>query len=135
YLNIFGKPNYMLEKALGDMIHQGDIFRYQRKSQKIINERKGMFAQLLNTYFKNKITFNTPTSGLGFWIQFNDPLSLTQLQKAAREKGLLIPSICLYQNRTLTALRLSFAHLNQQDMEETIRLLKESYQEIIIDHL
>lgn len=131
YLNIFGKPNYMLEKALGDMIHQGDIFRYQRKSQKMINERKGMFAQLLNTYFKNKITFNTPASGLAFWIQFNDPLALTQLQKTAREKGLLIPSICLYQNRTLTALRLSFAHLHQQDMEETMRLLKESYQEVI----
>src|SRR5690606_13871750 len=131
YLNIFGKPNYMLEKALGDMIHQGDIFRYQRKSQKMINERKGMFPQLLNTYFKNKITFNTPASGLAFWIQVNDPLSLTQLQKTEREKGLLIPSICQYQNRTLTALRLSFARLHQQDMEETMKLLKESYQEVI----
>jgi len=131
HLNIFGKPNFMLEKALGEIIHQGDIFRYQRKSHKIIGERKEMFAQLLDTYFKNCVTFSIPTSGLAFWIRFNKPFPLAQLQKKAREKGLLIPRICLYQNRTITALRLGFAHLNPQDMEESLRLLSEAYQEVV----
>lgn len=127
YLNIFGKPNFMLEKTLGDIIHQGDILRYQRKSQKVIGERKALFAQLLNTYFKNQITFNIPVSGLAFWIRFNDSFSLTHLQAKAKEKGLLIPGICLYQNRSITALRLGFAHLSPQDMEEAVKILNEAY--------
>ncbi|RXJ51492.1 PLP-dependent aminotransferase family protein [Gelidibacter gilvus] len=132
YLNIFGKPDEMMEKALGELIHQGDIHRYQRKSKKTIAERKEIAAGLLHSYFKNKITFSMPSSGLAFWIQFKFPISLTLLQKTARKKGLSIPSICLYQNRTVTALRLGFAHLNQQEMEEAVKLLYEAYLETIL---
>lgn len=131
YLNIFGKPDLMMQKALGEIIHQGDIHRYQRKSKKVIAERKEIFAGLLNVHFKNQITFNIPVSGLAFWIQFNKSFSLTHLQKRAREKGLFIPSICLYQNRTVTALRLGFAHLNQQEMEEALKMLDKAYREVV----
>ncbi|MCZ4318415.1 PLP-dependent aminotransferase family protein [Aequorivita viscosa] len=131
YLNIFGKSDSIMEKALGEIIHQGDIHRYQRKAKKIIIERKEMFGQLLNVYFGQRIIFTIPHSGLAFWIQFNDAFSLKNLQTRAKEKGLLIPSICLYQNRSLTALRLGFAHLNQQEMEEIVKLLSEAYFEVI----
>jgi len=131
YLNIFGKPDSMMEKALGELIHQGDIHRYQRKSKKVITERKELFAQLLHNHFKNRITFTIPDSGLAFWIRFKDFFPLTHLQKKAREKGLLIPSICLYQNRTITALRLGFAHLNPQEMEEAVKILGEGYWEVV----
>ena len=127
YLNIFGKPNLMMEKALGEIIHQGDIHRYQRKSKKIIAERKELFAALLHSHFQNRITFTIPPSGLAFWIRFKDGFSLTQLQKKARDKGLFIPSICLYQNRSLTALRLGFAHLNADEMAEAIKILEQAY--------
>lgn len=130
YLNIFGKPDVLIEKALGELIHQGDIYRYQRKSRKVIAERKELFSQLLNTYFKNEIIFTIPSSGLAFWIRFKNKFSLISLQKKAREKGLFIPSICLYQNRSTTGLRLGFAHLNPQEMEEAVKLLIESYLEV-----
>lgn len=131
YLNIFGKPDSMMEKALGELIHQGDIHRYQRKSTKVIAERKETFAGLLRTHFKNEITFTVPVSGLAFWIQFKNPVSLTDLQKRAKEKGLFIPMTCLYQNRTVTALRLGFAPLNQQEMHDAVQLLGEAYFEVI----
>jgi len=131
YLNIFGKPDTMMDKALRELIHQGDIHRYQRKSKKVIAERKEMFAELLNRHFKNNIIFNIPQAGLAFWIRFNTSFSLTQLQKKAGEKGLFIPSICLYQNRSITALRLGFAHFNQQEMEEAMKVLDEAYCEVV----
>ena len=131
YLNIFGKPDAMMEKALGDLIHQGDIHRYQRKSKKVIAERKDLFAGLLDTHFQNQIIFTIPNSGLGFWIRFKNSFSLTRLQKKAREKGLFIPNIALYQNRSITALRLGYAHLNQQEMEAAVKLLHEAYCEMV----
>ena len=130
YRDIFGKPNFMIEKALGEIIHQGDIHRYKRKVQKVISERKESFAHLLNSQFKDQIAFSIPPSGLAFWIRFRDPFSLTQLQERSRKNGLLIPGICLYQDRRLTALRLGFAHLNQQDMETAIKILTEAYREV-----
>ena len=134
YLNIFGKPDAMMEKALGELIHQGDIHRYQRKSRKVIAERKEIFARLLTIHFNNQITFRVPSTGLAFWIRFKDKFSVMHLQKKAREKGLFIPSICLYQNRTVTALRLGFAHLNPQEMELAVKLLAEAYRDLITTH-
>nr|WP_288812319.1 PLP-dependent aminotransferase family protein [uncultured Sphingobacterium sp.] len=130
YLNLFGKPNFMIEKTLGEIIHQGDIFRYQRKFQKIVTERKDLFAQLLDSHFGDKVAFTVPVSGLAFWIPFNSSFSLTALQEKAREKGLLLPSNCLYQNRAVTALRLGFAHLDEKDMSDAIHLLYSAYQEL-----
>ena len=130
YLNIFGKPDSMMEKALGELIHQGDIHRYQRKSNKVIAERKEVFSELLQNHFKDQIAFTIPVSGLAFWIQFKKPISLTDLQKRAQKKGLFIPMTSLYQNRKVTGLRLGFAHLNSQEMEEAVRLLQESYFEL-----
>lgn len=130
YLSIFGKPNFMLEQALGEIIHQGDIHRYQRKFRKVINERKELFAGLLLKYFKNQICFDVPHSGLAFWIQFKESFSLTRLQEKAKEMGLVIPGICLYQNKELTALRLGFAHLNRPDMDQAVHILHTAYGEI-----
>lgn len=127
YLNVFGRTDFMMEKALGEMIQQGDIFRYQRKSQKIIQDRKSNFAELLDFYFKETVTYSVPESGLAFWIVFKKPLSLVQLQGAAVELGLIIPKTCLYQNRSLTALRLGFAHLSLPDMEQALLLLHKAY--------
>ncbi|MNE20172.1 HTH-type transcriptional regulatory protein GabR [compost metagenome] len=131
YLNLFGKPNFMIEKTLGEIIHQGDIFRYQRKFHKIVAERKDLFAKLLHTNFENKVTFEVPVSGLAFWVRFNVSFSLTSLQEKAKEKGLLLPSNCLYQNRTVIALRLGFAHLDEKDMCDAVRLLHEAYHETV----
>lgn len=131
YLNIFGKPDAMMKKALGEIINQGDIHRYQRKFKKAIAERKEMFARMLSTHFENQIDFTVPSSGLAFWIQFKSFFSLTHLQKRAGEKGLFIPSICLYQNRRIIALRLGFAHQNNQEMEEAVKILAEAYREVV----
>lgn len=135
YLNIFGKPDTMMEKALGELIHQGDIHRYQRKSTKIIAERKDTFAKLMNTHFKDQNTFTIPASGLAFWIEFREKISLMELQKKAREKGLFIPMICLYQNRSVTALRLGFAHLNLQEMEEAVEILSHAYRKLVFEKM
>lgn len=133
YLNIFGKPDAMMEKALGELIHQGDIHRYQRKATKVISERKDFFADLLNNTLKDHVSFTIPRSGLAFWIQFKERISLTELQKKSKEKGLFIPMICLYQNRTITALRLGFAHLNLQEMQEAVEILGEAYRELRLE--
>lgn len=130
-LNIFGKANFMLEKALGEMIQQGDFLRYQRKARKSIEERKQWFAQRLRHYFKDAIDIQIPPSGLAFWILFNTKISLIRLQQICREYDLFIPNICLYQNRDIQALRLGFAHLNPVEIEAAIARLHQAFQKLI----
>ena len=130
YLNVFGKTDFMLERALGEMIHEGDILRYQRKSNKTYQVRKTSFTNLLRSYFKDTVIFQVPESGLAFWINFKATFSLLQLQTKALELGLLIPKSCIYQTKTVTALRLGFAHLNEIDMESAIKILFQAYEAV-----
>ncbi|HCX56979.1 MAG TPA: GntR family transcriptional regulator, partial [Sphingobacterium sp.] len=102
-----------------------------RKFQKTIAERKELFAQLLLRHFEDQIRFEIPSSGLAFWIQFNRVVSLTALQEKVRLLGLLLPSNCLYQNKTVTALRLGFAHLDEQSMVTAISLLHAAYADLV----
>ncbi len=127
YLNIFGSMDLVKEQALGEMIHEGDIHRYRRKAIKVYQSRRDHFAQLITHHFSDHLRFSFPKGGLAFWFRFNKPLPLKGLADHCRQKGLFLPRICLYQNQTLTALRLGFGHLNEGEMEEAIRILKEGY--------
>ena len=130
YLNVFGKTDFMLDRALAEMIHEGAMLRYQRKASKIYLHRKATFAALLERYFKDEIDFSVPDSGLAYWITFKESFSILKLQHQALKCGLLIPKACLYQSKALSALRLGFAHLSEADMQAAISSLYKAYKKL-----
>ncbi len=130
YLNIFGKMDVVKEQALGEIIREGDIHRYRRKALKVYQARRDLFAALLERNFGNRLSFVVPRGGLAFWLKLDTPLSLSRWIKNCHEKGLFIPRNCLYQNKKITALRLGFAHLNEEEMKEAVKLLKEGFEEV-----
>ncbi len=129
YLNIFGKMDVVKEQALGEIIREGDIHRYRRKALKVYQARRDLFAMLLEIHFANRLSFVVPHGGLAFWLQLNVLLSLNRWIKTCHKKGLFIPGNCLYQNRKMTALRLGFGHLNEEEMKEAVKLLKAGFEE------
>lgn len=130
YLTIFGDLDVVKEQAIAEMIYEGDIHRYRRKALNIYQSRRNYFSQLIQTSFANAIHYNIPKGGLAFWLQFNNPFSLYQLTEKCKERGLFIPTACLFQSREITALRLGFGHFNEEEMTAAIEILKEGYEEI-----
>ncbi|HLV42847.1 MAG TPA: PLP-dependent aminotransferase family protein [Brumimicrobium sp.] len=126
--------NYVLEQALGEMISEGDFFRYQKKALKIYRERMLHFEALLTQYFGEDIHFNRPSNGFAFWIQFKEQISLAKLSQELKLRDVFLPRICMYQNQKQTALRLGFAHWTAEEMEEFVVLLKESYEHLKNNH-
>ncbi|HET8572920.1 MAG TPA: PLP-dependent aminotransferase family protein [Edaphocola sp.] len=123
YLNIFGHSDIVKEQALAEMIHEGDIHRYHRKALKIYHSRRDHFAQLLKTHLPDRVDVHVPAGGLAFWQPFNQPFSLSRLAGICQAQGLFLPRTCLYQNQKITALRLGFGHLNEEEMPEVVKIL------------
>ena len=123
YLNFFGNTDHYKEQAIGEMIFEGDLHRYRRKVLKLYKERRNLFTQLLYETFQDKININIPTGGLALWIEIIPKISLVQWTENCRKLGLFIPNFCLYQNRNTTAMRLGFAHLNEEEMRKSIEIL------------
>lgn len=123
--------NYVLEHALGEMIAEGDMFRYLKKTLKICQERMLHFSMLLDQHFGTSIQFQLPTNGFAFWIEFQEQISLVKLAQELKKRDVFLPRICMYQNKKQTALRLGFAHWTVKEMEEFVELFKESYERVV----
>ncbi|QHS58403.1 MocR-like pyridoxine biosynthesis transcription factor PdxR [Chitinophaga agri] len=127
YLGIIDRQgDVMIEQALGEMIEEGAIQRHMKRSLKIYKERRDLMSALLEKQLGDWIEFRQPTGGLAFWLSFKKPVNLMRLKKQCEKNNLFIPRTLLYQNKEVTALRIGFGHLDNDEMEKTILILKAS---------
>lgn len=116
----------LMERTLGEMIEEGEINRYLKKSLKVYQERRDHFSVLLQENFGDLITFEKPSGGLAIWMEWNIPINLMQLSRKCAQDNLFIPKTLLYQNKGLTAMRLGFGDLNSDEMEKSIEILSKN---------
>lgn len=122
--------NFVLEQALGEMIVEGDLFRYQKKALKVYKERRMKFSALLQANFGELIHFTPPENGFAYWITFKKQISLIKLSEKLKKRDVFLPRISMYQNKSQAALRLGFAHWTFEEMEEVVPLIREAYEEL-----
>lgn len=114
-----------LEHVLGEMIEEGNIHRFLKKSLKIYRERRDHLCTILDEDFADTVSYRKPSGGLAVWLEWKRPVSLLKLAEKCNEKGLFIPKNILYQNRKTTAIRLGFGHLHTDEMSSCMEILKE----------
>ncbi|NIF05199.1 PLP-dependent aminotransferase family protein [Chryseobacterium sp. Tr-659] len=123
YLGIIDRQgDILMERALGEMIEEGEINRYLKKSLKVYQERRDYFTYLLTESLDDLITFQNPSGGLAVWLEWNIPLNLMQFSRNCAKDNLFIPKTLLYQNKGLTAMRLGFGDLNSNEMEKSVEI-------------
>lgn len=126
YLGIIDRQgDIVMEQVLGEMIDEGTIFRHLKKSMKVYKKRRDNFCELMNIHLSNSVSYEKPKGGLAIWTTWDPEISLLKLSQSCLSKGLFIPQTILYQNKYQTAMRLGFGHLNDQEMEKVIGIIKE----------
>ncbi|ATN05264.1 GntR family transcriptional regulator [Chryseobacterium indologenes] len=132
YLGIIDRQgDILMERALGEMIEEGEINRYLKKSLKVYQERRDYLAVLLKQNLDNLITFQIPSGGLAIWLEWNVPINLMQLSRGCAQDNLFIPKTLLYQNKNLTAMRLGFGDLNADEMEKSVDVFSNNVKRLI----
>lgn len=114
------------EQVLAHWIEEGEMHRYLKKIKKVYTERRDYFSELLNQHLKGKTSFEVPSGGLAFWVEWKNNLNLGKLKKECEKNGLFLPQNILYQNKNISATRLGFGHLNAGEMKKAVEILKES---------
>jgi GntR family transcriptional regulator/MocR family aminotransferase len=117
----------LLEEAFSSLFNNGEMERHFRKSIKIYKQRRNIFCEILETDFKDVISFDIPEGGLAIWSLFDKSIDLKKLSERAAHKGLQIADGTFYNNEVLTpnGLRLGFASLTEQEITKSLGLLKE----------
>lgn len=114
------------EQALTDWIQEGEAHRLSKKNRKIYKERRDLFSSLLQEKLGDRIRFRIPARGLAIWVEWLDKFNLMKLKKECAKNGLFLPRTILYQSQNLTATRLGFGHLNEEEMQKSLDILYRS---------
>jgi len=116
----------LLEEAFSSLYNNGEMERHFRKSIKIYQQRRNLFCDILNTNFKDIISFDVPEGGLAVWSLFDKSINLQKLSQLALRKGLRIGNGAFYENEVFApnGLRLGFASLNEQEISRSLEMLK-----------
>lgn len=127
YLGIIDRQgDVLMEHVLGEMIAEGEINRYLKKSLKTYQERRDYFVSLLEQNLGDYIDFQKPSGGLAVWMKWKIPVNLMQLSRNCAQNNLFIPKTLLYQNKYLTAMRLGFGNLDLKEMDKSIEILSKN---------
>lgn len=127
YLGIIDRQgDVLMEHVLGEMIAEGEINRYLKKSLKTYQERRDYFVSLLEQNLGDYIDFQKPSGGLAVWMKWKIPINLMQLSRNCTQNNLFIPKTLLYQNKNLTAMRLGFGNLDLKEMDKSIEILSKN---------
>lgn len=117
----------LLEEAFSSLYNNGEMERHFRKSIKIYRQRRDIFCEILETNFKDVIAFKIPEGGLAVWSLFDKKTNLVALASRAEKKGLKISDGTFYNNELFipNGLRLGFASINEQEIEQSLSLLRQ----------
>ena len=132
YLQILDKQGDLIQKQiLAELISEGEIHRLIKKNIIVYKQRRDYLNTCLNNHFKKQASWKIPVGGLAFWLCFELKISLIKLAEKAKTYDLFLPKTILYQNKDICAIRLGFGHLNEDEIETVIKILKISFDEVM----
>jgi len=120
----------LLEEAFAVLYDNSEMERHFRKSLKVYRQRRNLFCHILKSDFKDKIEFKMPEGGLAIWSNFDKKIDLIKMSEDASKKGLYIGNGRFYKNESFStnALRMGFASLRENEIEEALGILKKTIQ-------
>lgn len=121
----YGDP--LGELALGELIADGDVYRYLRESVQKYRKRRDTMAQELAVKLGHLIDFEVPNGGLAMWTSWPNSQNLLQFSKACSKAGLFIPPFLLYQSKTLSGIRMGFGSLTPTEIVTAVEIMKSVY--------
>jgi len=118
--------DHILDNAMAELLNDGTIQRYLRKTLPIYEQRRNLFCELLNSELKHIVNFTVPEGGMTVWTEFDKSINLETLAKQAGQKGLFLSNGMAHRNPdyTVNAIRLGFASSSTEDLTKSVDILK-----------
>jgi GntR family transcriptional regulator/MocR family aminotransferase len=114
----------ILESAIAELLHEGVIQKYLRKSVREYRERRDFFCDLLAQHLSNEVSFQVPEGGMSVWARFDASVDLVKTAQNARKNGLYFSDGSQYGS--LNATRLGFASSNLTELQQAVDVLRRS---------
>ena len=118
----------VLERALAQMIQQGDFQRHSKKALKLYTERRDHFCELLRRELGEYLSFTPPEGGMAVWVALRPDVSWEVVTQHCLKHNLHIPDWKNYDQQGLkhNCIRMGFASLNFEEQTRVVEILKKA---------
>ena len=118
--------DHVLDNAMAELLKDGTVQRYLRKTLSVYEERRNFFCDLLGTVPEGALKFRVPEGGMSVWTEFDPSINLEVLSKRALKEGLYFSDGKLHQypNYKTNGIRLGFASSDLEDLSSSVEILK-----------
>lgn len=113
----------LTEAALGELIADGEIHRYLKKTVREYKARRDHLVKLLDNRLGDKVEVITPAGGLAVWARWPPGYNLMRLREACALRDLYLPRYLLYQSKTYSGIRLGFGSLTAEEINEVVEII------------
>lgn len=117
--------------VLNEALQNGSYDRFLEDFRKKLTRRKAKMAEALEEHFKELARWNEPEGGYYIWLDFIKKVPVDKLFRAALQNHLLLNTGNVYHKSKDNSLRLSFAYIEEEQIEPAIRLLSSVVKKIL----
>ncbi len=136
YLRILDRQGDLIqEQMLSELIYEGEIHRLIKKNIVIYKQRRDFLSESLSKHFKQLVFWEKPSGGLALWLRFEPQISLVKLSEHAQKHDLFLPKTILYQDKNTCCIRFGFGDLNEEEIEDVVKKLKNAYDLVTLDNI
>ena len=124
-----GQADQVSQMAMTELLKNGEIKRHLARSLKIYAERRSHVANLLQAELAEFVSFRLPEFGLAIWLELSPSINMLRLQADAELEKVSFTAANYYSTseHQVSAIRLGYAHLNEEDISLGIKRLKVAF--------
>jgi GntR family transcriptional regulator / MocR family aminotransferase len=116
----------VLEYAIGQLFHTGEMKRHFRKSLRAYHTRRDLVCELLSSQLDHALRFEKPDGGMAVWANFDPAIDMETLAERAGRAGLYLSSGVTHNppGQRLNSTRLGFASSTEEELERAMAVLR-----------
>jgi GntR family transcriptional regulator/MocR family aminotransferase len=117
--------DHAVERAIADLLEDGEVQRHARRMRRIYQERRDLLASALHKHLGDTVDFTVPSGGIAMWLRVAPEIDVDDWVQRAAERGLSVHGGRRYafDGRSRPFLRACFASLNEREIREAVTRL------------
>lgn len=112
-----------VERAVAELIEEGEVQRHARKVRRIYEARRDALAEALREHLGQALTFDMPAGGIALWARVAEGIDVEAWAARAEAERVMFYTGRRYafDGRKRPYLRLAFAAVNERELREGVR--------------
>lgn len=117
--------DHAVERAIADLLEDGEVQRHARRMRRIYQDRRDALATALHKHLDGVVDFVVPSGGIAMWLRVTPDVDVDAWVERAAERGVHVHPGRRYafDGRSRPNIRLSFAPLNEREIREGVTRL------------